>query len=80
MREAQGMGVRGRADGMSTDANVMRMLEELPKVANLIMQFTKRYCEEVENCSRDFLQALAASIMARLRAMIDEVTNWVARV
>lgn len=80
MREAQGMGVRGRADEMSTDANIMRMLEELPKVANLIMQFTKRYCEEAEKCSRDFLQVLAASKMARVRAMIDEVSNWVAQV
>ncbi len=61
-------------------ATIMRILEELPKIANLVTQFTKRYSQDAEKYSRDLPQALAASITSRLKAMIDEVTNWVAQI
>lgn len=62
-------------------ATIMRILEELPKVANLVTQFNRRYSQDAERYSRgDLPQALAASITLRLKVMIDEVTNWVAQI
>ena len=62
---------------------VMPILEELPKVAKIITQFMKRYGDDdVERCSSggDMLRALAAEMMTRLRAMVDEATSWVVRI
>lgn len=68
-------------DEPSEKATIMRILEELPKVANLVTQFTRRYGQDAERYySRDLPQALAASITSRLKAMIDEVTSWVAQI
>ncbi|KAL1971163.1 hypothetical protein VTN77DRAFT_114 [Rasamsonia byssochlamydoides] len=64
----------------------VRVLEEMPKVANLVMQFARRYSGSAPGdeggCSADyFLPALAASLKARLRAMTDEATShWLAQV
>ena len=67
-------------DGSKEKAAIMQILEELPRVANLITQFTKRYGQDAEECATDLPQALAASMTCRLKAVIDEVTNWVARI
>ncbi len=48
-------------DGSNEKATMMRVLEELPKVANLVMQFTKRYSQNVEESPAEFLPALADS-------------------
>ena len=61
-------------------AAVMRVLEELPKVANLVTQYTRRYGHDADKCPRDWPQALADSITSRLKSMIDEVTSWVAQI
>jgi Aflatoxin regulatory protein/Fungal Zn(2)-Cys(6) binuclear cluster domain len=82
MRDAKEMDIctKGLQDGPNEKATIMLILEELPKVANLVTQFTRRYCQDTEKCSRDLLQALAASITSRLKSMIDEVTNWIAQI
>jgi hypothetical protein len=64
----------------SEKAVVMRILEELPKVANLVMQFGKRYSVDAEKSSKELLQAVAASIRLRLKTMVDEITDWVAQI
>lgn len=82
MRDSEGMDISTRdlQDGPNEKATIMRILEELPKVANLVTQFTKRYNQDAEEYPRDLPQALGASITSRLKSMIDEVTNWVAQV
>ena len=67
-------------DDYDEKATIMRIRDELPMVANLVAQFTRRYSQDAEVCSRDLLQGLALSITGRLSAMIDEVTNWMARI
>ena len=67
-------------DDCDERATIMRIRDELPMVANLVAQFTRRYSQDAEMCSRDLLQGLALSITGRLSAMIDEVTNWMARI
>ena len=70
----------GRSDELDEKATLMRILDELPMVASFVTQFTKRYRHDGEKFSRDLLQGLAASMTARLRVMIDEVTNSVAQI
>ena len=80
-RDAEGMEKRINVfqDWPNEKATTMRILEELPKFANLVTQYTRRYSFDTEKCWRDLPQALAASITSRLKSMIDEVTNWVAQ-
>ena len=59
---------------------VMRVLEGLPKVANLVMQFTQRYSRHTDECWADFLPAVAASLKSRLKSMTNEATNWLAQI
>ena len=66
--------------GRDEKATIMQIRDELPMVANLVAQFTRRYSQDAEMCSRDLLQGLALSITGRLSAMIDEVTNWMAQI
>ena len=66
--------------GPMAQATIMRVLKELSKVANLVMQFTKRYNQDAKDCSPDFLPALAASLKSRLKSMTNEATNWLAQV
>lgn len=66
--------------GTNETAVAMRLLEELPKVANLVTQFTKRYRQNAENSSKDLHQVLAASLTASLKSIINEVTDWVAQI
>ena len=80
MREAEGMRSSGPLDEPGEKAITMQILDNLPMVANLVTQFTKRYSQDADICSRDLLQGLAMSISARLWVMIDEVTNWVAQI
>ncbi|KAG7007375.1 hypothetical protein G7Y79_00010g028760 [Physcia stellaris] len=61
-------------------AAAMRLLEELPKVANLVTQFTKRYGQNAESSSKDLHQVLAASLTASLKSIINEVTDRVAQI
>ena len=67
-------------DGPDKKVTIMRVLIELPKVANLVMQFAKRYTPDAEECSADFLPVLAASLKSRLKSMTHEATNWLAQV
>lgn len=82
MRDAKEMDIctKGLRDGPNEKATIMLILEELPKVANLVTQFTRRYSQDTEKGSRDLLQALTASITSRLKSMIDGVTNWIAQI
>ncbi|MCJ1246518.1 hypothetical protein MMC30_003726 [Trapelia coarctata] len=74
------LGTGSLQEGPDAKVTIMRVLEELSKVANLVMQFTKRYSQDAEDCSPDFLPALAASLKSRLKSMTNEATNWLAQV
>lgn len=59
----------------------IRILAELPRVANLVREFSKRYpSQEAEEGSADVLSALATDMNSKLKVMISETTNWLARV
>ena len=60
-------------DGPNEKATIMRLL---PKVASVVMQFTKRYSQDTEEFSADFLPVLAASLKSRLKSMTNEATDW----
>ncbi|KAL1974647.1 hypothetical protein VTN31DRAFT_4851 [Thermomyces dupontii] len=56
----------------------MRILEELPQMANLVIQFARRYSRpgSVEGSSANFLlPSLASSLKARLKSLTHEATN-----
>jgi hypothetical protein len=56
-----------------------RVLEELPKVASLVMQFNKRCCQDVKDYAGNLLPALGASLKARLQSMTNEAIDCLAR-
>ncbi|KAG8527860.1 uncharacterized protein KY384_006776 [Bacidia gigantensis] len=58
--------------------SMMRVLEDLPKVAKLVDQFSRRYKKQ-GNGSDDFLPALATSLKSGLKSLTNEATNWVAQ-
>lgn len=62
-------------DGQKEEVTVIRVLEELPRVANLVKLFTKRYSQAAEECSADTLSVLAASLKGRLKSVTSEATN-----
>lgn len=74
------IGTRPLQDGPSEEETIMRVLEKLPQVANLVRQFSKRYSEDAEESSADFLPLLAGSLKSRLKSMTNEATNWLAHV
>ena len=65
--------------GLRAKAPVMRILGELPRIADLVTQFRNRYSQEDEededSSSRDLLRALVASMTSRLKSMIDDFTH-----
>ena len=74
------IGTQPLQDGPSEEETIMRILEKLPQVANLVRQFSKRYSEDVEESSADFLPLLTGSLKSRLKSMTNETTNWLAHI
>lgn len=56
-----------------------RVLEELPKVASLVMQFNRRCCQDAKDYSGNLLPALGASLKSRLQSMTNEAIDCLAR-
>ena len=67
-------------DSTDVTAITMHILEQLPQVANLVTQFMRRYEQDMQRVGSDLLRALGASVMSRLRDMIDKVTDRVAQI
>ena len=64
--------------GLQAKASIMRILGELPRIADLVTQFRNRYSgedEDKESSSKDLLRALVASMASRLKIMIDDFTH-----
>ena len=65
--------------GLHPKAPVMRILGELPRIADLVTQFRNRYSQEDEEdedlSSKDLLRALVTSMTSRLKRMIDDFTH-----
>ena len=72
-------GASTQYSGLRAKAPVMRILGELPRIADLVTQFRNRYSQEDEededSSSRDLLRALVASMTSRLKSMIDDFTH-----
>ena len=72
-------GASNQYSGLRAKAPVMRILGELPRIADLVTQFRNRYSQEDEededSSSRDLLRALVASMTSRLKSMIDDFTH-----
>jgi Fungal Zn(2)-Cys(6) binuclear cluster domain/Aflatoxin regulatory protein len=66
-------------DRPEEEVTTMRVLAELAKVAKVVLQFTKRYSDrDAEECSPDFLRALATLLRSRLKSITNEATDWLA--
>ncbi len=74
------IGTQPLQDGPSKEEMIARILEKLPKVANLIRQFSARYNEDVEQSSAGLLSLLAGYLKFRLHSMTNEATNLLAHV
>ncbi|MCJ1401242.1 hypothetical protein MMC11_004454 [Xylographa trunciseda] len=70
---------RNLKDDSDVSASTMYILEQLPQVASLVIQFITRYEQDTQRGGSDLLKALGASVIYRLRGMIDEVTDRVAQ-
>lgn len=82
-------GAGGGGGVIQPKAPIMRILGELPRMANLLTQFRSRYYYNnssssqedgvsmivVDSSSRDLLRALVATMTSRLKVMIDEFTH-----
>ena len=65
-----------RRDAMQDGkATLMRILGELPKIADLVTQFRNRYSQQGDLDSTELFEPLAASMTSRLRSMIDRFTQ-----
>lgn len=83
-------GINGQGKAASQDradrgpnhdrAAMMQVLDQLPRLANLIAQFEKRYDRENDPVTWELIDKLAMDLKNRVRAMIDEATSWVAQV
>ncbi|KAF2835763.1 hypothetical protein M501DRAFT_289531 [Patellaria atrata CBS 101060] len=69
----------GTWDISGEKTSIMSVLEELPKIANLIVQFTKRYQDIEHHLVLDFLPALAVSLKVRLKSVISEAIDSVVK-
>ena len=67
-------------DGPSEEETIMLILGRLSNLANLVTQLCKRYSQDAEEASAEFLTALAGSLKTRLMSMIDEATDWLIHV
>jgi hypothetical protein len=63
----------------STHRQSVRVLEELPKVASLVMQFNKRCSQDAKEYSGNLLPALGASLKSRLQSMTNEAVDCLAQ-
>ncbi|MCJ1381159.1 hypothetical protein MMC17_004268 [Xylographa soralifera] len=81
MRDAEGKRLYREPLQESPDVKVdmTRVLNELPKAANLVMQFSKRYSQGIEHCSGEILSALAISLKSKVRSITNEATDRVAQ-
>ena len=77
---ALGFRTRNLRDDSDVTASTMHILEQLPKVASLVTQFITRYEQDTQRGGSNLLRPLGASVMCRLRGMIDEVTDRVAQI
>ena len=68
------------ASATSEKEAITQIFSDLPKLANLVTQFSKRYNTNNEDDLGGMPQVLAASITSRLRKMTNEVSSWVAQI
>jgi len=62
-------------EGPNEDCTYMRSLGELPEVVNLVTQFIKRYGNDTQERSTNFLPALSGFLKSRLRYLTNEATG-----
>ncbi|KAH8691647.1 hypothetical protein BGW36DRAFT_363974 [Talaromyces proteolyticus] len=62
------------------EKHMMQLIEELPRVANVVAQFTQRYSQETDSTTRNLMAALSSSMNHKLKSTTDDVTDWVARI
>ena len=67
--------------GIRSKAPIMRILGELPRVADLVTQFRNRYCSSSPTAAgdvdgtEDLFKGMVATMTCRLRNLIDEFTH-----
>ncbi|KAL9599997.1 MAG: hypothetical protein Q9219_003466 [cf. Caloplaca sp. 3 TL-2023] len=73
-------GIESQSVKMNQQAIMRRILQELPKAANAVMHFTKRYNDvgdpaTMENATKLLLPMLATAQKTRLKEMVDKTTS-----
>lgn len=68
--------------GLDEQVTTIRILGELPRVANLVTQYSRRYtsAEAEERSSADLPSALAADLRSKLKSTSSEATDWLIQV
>ncbi|KAJ5177090.1 uncharacterized protein N7482_002967 [Penicillium canariense] len=61
---------------VEADISPVHILEELSKLANVVMQFSRRYKGDARTQSTGTLSALADSLKLRLRSVTNEALDW----
>jgi len=82
------LGVEFHGSRVSQQVSIRRVLEELPKAAQVVMQFTRRYSDSSEAAGfKDskgdvavLLPTLAVGQRNRLKDMIENATNLLVHV
>lgn len=58
---------------------MMQLVDQLPRVSNVVAQFTQRYSQERDPITRGMMKALISSMNCKLQMITDGVTSWVAQ-
>jgi hypothetical protein len=69
----------GTETGHGEQDTTIRVLGELPRIAKLLMQYSRKLTsgdEEAEENAAELLAALAADLKSRLQSTSNEVANW----
>lgn len=71
---------RGKSPETDNKDMMMQLVDELPRVSNLVAQFTQRYNQERDLITRGVMKTLISSMNCKLQMITDRVTSWVAQV
>ena len=80
VKEALEMSSQDIREGNDRNPSKMRVLDQLPKIADLVTQYSTRYSEQARNSEKELLQNLAETNLSRLKGVINQVTNRIAQI
>lgn len=64
----------------STREVMMVLVDNLPRISNLIAQFTQRYSQERNPATGEIMKSLITVMNSKLQMITEDVTSWVAQI